>query len=64
MTVRDLPPVDELTGQQRRGANCCFCGSPLLNGTAHDLGPRPVDAHGTSALWFPRCCPLCWKDHG
>ncbi|MFD8852578.1 hypothetical protein [Streptomyces sp. NPDC059604] len=64
MTVRDLPPVDDLTGQQQRGVHCVWCSVALANGTARDLGPRPVDAHGTSALWFPRCCPICWKGHG
>ncbi len=61
MTVRDLPSASDLTEQQQRGASCCFCGAPLSNVAAHNLGPRPVNAHGISACWFPRCCRSCWK---
>ncbi|WUX45352.1 hypothetical protein OG769_16490 [Streptomyces sp. NBC_01435] len=60
MTTTDLPSVQSLSEAQQRGANCVWCGAPLAIGAAHDLGPRPVDAHGTSAFWFPRCCPTCW----
>ncbi|MFF8713568.1 hypothetical protein ACF07T_19370 [Streptomyces sp. NPDC015184] len=58
-----LPCVESLSSQQQRGVHCVWCGTALFNGTARDLGPRPIDAHGTSALWFPRCCPTCWKGH-
>ncbi|MEE1768752.1 hypothetical protein PUR34_11400 [Streptomyces sp. JV185] len=61
MTVRDTPPVSELTEQQQRGANCVWCAAPLSNAAAHDLGARLVDAHAGAARWFPRCCPTCWK---
>lgn len=59
----DLPDPVTLSDAQQRGANCVWCGAPLAIGAAHDLGPRPVDAHGTAAGWFPRCCPTCWKCH-
>ncbi|MFJ2896167.1 hypothetical protein ACIO87_14965 [Streptomyces sp. NPDC087218] len=59
-----LPDPALLSGAQQRGTHCVWCSVALVNGTARDLGPRPVDAHGTSALWFPRCCPICWKGHG
>lgn len=64
-TAAALPLPDPLTlsDTQQRGANCVFCAAPLATGAVHDLGPRPADAHGTSARWFPRCCPTCWKDH-
>ncbi|MER5496947.1 MULTISPECIES: hypothetical protein [unclassified Streptomyces] len=58
-----LPCVESLSSHQQRGVHCVWCGTALLNGTARDLGPRPIGAHGTSALWFPRCCPTCWKGH-
>ncbi|MEU2667388.1 hypothetical protein ABZ622_00740 [Streptomyces sp. NPDC007164] len=56
-----LPDPATLSGAQQRGVHCVWCSVALANGTAHDLGPRHVDAHGTSALWFPRCCPSCRK---
>ncbi|MFJ2591015.1 hypothetical protein [Streptomyces sp. NPDC087538] len=59
----DLPGPVTLSGAQQRGAHCVWCSVALASSTAHDLGPRLVDAHGTSALWFPRCCPTCWKGH-
>ncbi|MFJ8855128.1 hypothetical protein [Streptomyces sp. NPDC102437] len=62
-TVIDLPDPAALSSAQQRGAQCVWCSAGLSNGTAHDLGPRLIDAHGTSALWFPRCCPTCWKAH-
>ncbi|MFB6873811.1 hypothetical protein [Streptomyces sp. NPDC056323] len=63
MTTRDVPPAIELTEQQQRGATCVWCAAPLSNAAAHDLGPRTVNAHGSAARWFPRCCPTCWKNH-
>lgn len=56
-----LPGPTELSDAQQRGANCVWCTAPLSNEAAHDLGARPVDAHGTAARWFPRCCPTCWR---
>lgn len=61
--VGELPAIESLSSHQQRGANCVFCMAPLSNAAAHDLGPRPVDAHGTAARWFPRCCPTCRKGH-
>lgn len=58
-----LPDPADLSGAQQRGAHCLWCSVALASGTAHDLSPRLVDAHGTPARWFPRCCPTCWKAH-
>lgn len=58
-----LPNPASLSDAQQRGAHCVWCGTPLATGAAHDLGPRPVDAHGVSVDWFPRCCRTCWKGH-
>ncbi|MET8747278.1 hypothetical protein [Streptomyces sp. NPDC004728] len=67
MTIKvyevDLPDPEGLSGAQQRGAHCVWCSVALSSGTAHDLGPRTVNAHGSAALWFPRCCPTCWKGH-
>ncbi|AWL39657.1 hypothetical protein B9S64_17310 [Streptomyces sp. SM18] len=61
--ARSLPLPDPVTlsDEQQRGANCVWCAAPLANAAAHDLGARPLDAHGVSVLWFPRCCRTCWK---
>ncbi|MYY17938.1 MULTISPECIES: hypothetical protein [unclassified Streptomyces] len=56
-----LPDPVTLSDAQQRGANCVWCAAPLANTAAHDLGARPLDAHGVSVLWFPRCCRTCWK---
>jgi hypothetical protein len=56
-----LPDPGALSGGQQRGSNCVWCSAPLSNAAAHDLGARPVDAHGSSVLWFPRCCTTCRK---
>lgn len=59
-TLAELPPVEELTGRQQRGADCVFCGAELVTGHVKDLGRRPLVAHGTHARWFPRACkPGC-----
>lgn len=60
-TLVELPDLESLSDAQQRGANCVWCVAPLSNATARDLGSRPVDAHGTLARWFPRCCPTCWR---
>ncbi|MFG3527822.1 hypothetical protein ACGF8B_13895 [Streptomyces sp. NPDC047917] len=60
----DLPPVVSLSVAQQRGARCVWCAVAPAGGTAHDLGPHPVDAHGTAAHWFPRRCRRCWSDRG
>ncbi|MER7311661.1 MULTISPECIES: hypothetical protein [Streptomyces] len=60
--VKDLPPPLTLSDAQQRGASCVWCAVPLANTAAHDLGARPLDAHGTAACWFPRCCPTCRRD--
>ena len=64
MTVHErlLPAVASLSAAQQRGAACVHCGITLSARTAVDLGPRLVDAHGSSAQWFPRCCTSCGKD--
>lgn len=64
MTTIDLSPVQSLSDGQQRGAYCVWCAVALAIGMAHDLGPRPIDAHGTAANWFPRCCRRCWDDRG
>lgn len=55
-TVRALPPVETLTEAQLRGANCAFCGVPLVIGHDVDLGERSVDVSGTASVCFPRAC--------
>ncbi|WP_327278658.1 zeta toxin family protein (plasmid) [Streptomyces sp. NBC_01224] len=57
-----LPRLMSLSSAQRRGAHCVFCSAALSARTAVDLGARPVDARGSSALWFPRRCATCPKD--
>lgn len=58
MTVRDLPPVAELTTQQQRGWECVWCSAKLHTGTARDLGEqRHRPAKGCPYSWFPRACP-------
>ncbi|MGW1466306.1 hypothetical protein ACWCPT_18405 [Streptomyces sp. NPDC002308] len=58
MTVRNLPPVSELTEQQQRGWSCVWCAAPLSTGTAINLGEqRHEPAFGAPYWWFPRACP-------
>lgn len=52
-----LPAPDTLTEEQRRGAACVRCATPL-GPTAVDLGVRP-DPGCPWAAWFPRACPPC-----
>lgn len=57
MTVRDLPPVADLTVQQQRGWRCTWCGGPLTAGYDIDLGEqRARPATGAAYSWFPRAC--------
>ncbi|MFF3354083.1 hypothetical protein ACFYWN_15765 [Streptomyces sp. NPDC002917] len=58
MTVRDLPPVSELSEQQQRGWSCVWCGTELSTGTAANLGERRhTPVNGSPYWWFPRECP-------
>jgi len=57
MTVRDLPPVAELTEQQQRGWQCVWCRQPLTAGADVDLGEqRARPARDAAYSWFPRAC--------
>lgn len=57
--LRKLPTPEDLTERQLRGADCVMCEARLDNGSAVDLGARPVDAHGIVVNWFPRACAGC-----
>lgn len=50
-----LPQVLGLTDEQRRGAVCVWCSTPLTAETARDLGERPADG---TRIW-PRGCTPC-----
>ncbi|MFB7555330.1 hypothetical protein [Streptomyces brevispora] len=66
MTTDALPPVpsvQSLSSAQQRGTACVWCSVPLTPAIAADLGPRKIDAHGSTVLWFPRSCRNCRKDH-
>lgn len=57
MTVRDLPPVSDLTEQQQRGWRCVWCRTRLSVGADVDLGEqRARPANGAAYSWFPRAC--------
>ncbi|WP_406501991.1 hypothetical protein OHA04_37780 [Streptomyces sp. NBC_01590] len=57
MTVRDLPPVSELTEQQQRGWSCVWCKTTLTIGEDKDLGEKRARPEGGAAYsWFPRAC--------
>ncbi|MFJ1955342.1 hypothetical protein ACIOGT_10210 [Streptomyces microflavus] len=57
MTVRDLPPVSQLTEQQQRGWHCARCRAPLSPGSDIDVGEKRVTpAEGAAYSWFPRAC--------
>lgn len=49
-----LPPLDQLTYEQRRGADCVVCGDPVRSDDAVDIGER-LDEDGTRV--FPRVHP-------
>ncbi|MGY0067734.1 hypothetical protein ACWZEH_13080 [Streptomyces sp. QTS137] len=51
-----LPQVIGLTEEQRRGAECVWCSTPLTAETARDLGERPT-SEGVR-IW-PRGCTPC-----
>lgn len=52
-TVRELPPIDTWSDNQRRGADCVFGGERLRAEDLIDLRERR-DVDGT--LVFPRAC--------
>ena len=57
MTVRDLPPVTELSEQQQRGWSCVWCKTSLSVGADIDLGEQRAKPDGGAAYsWFPRAC--------
>lgn len=59
MSVKELPSLTGLSEQQIRGKACVWCAIALENGTAVDLGRRPIQYAGTQTSWFPRGCPSC-----
>lgn len=56
-----LPPVESLSNEQRRGANCVWCSAEMTATTAVDLGARP-ERGGASVFIFPRRCRTCPKE--
>ncbi|MER5613324.1 hypothetical protein [Streptomyces sp. NPDC002215] len=57
MTVRDLPPVSDLTEQQQRGWSCVWCKASLTVGNDVNLGEKRARPEGGAAYsWFPRAC--------
>lgn len=55
-----LPSLDTLSEAQVRGKACVWCTGTLNNGTAIDLGARPVKYAGRATTsWFPRGCRRC-----
>lgn len=56
LVLLELPDVDDLSDDQRRGTICVWGDSPLTPLSAVDLGERQAD-DGTS--WFPRACRPC-----
>lgn len=63
VSITDLPPVETMSEAQLRGAVCVFCGGTTVPGDVVDLGSRSVDAHGSSASWFPRRHLRCSAAH-
>lgn len=59
-TVRELPPIGELSQNQQRGIDCVFCGITLAAGNVIDLGPQKLRKGDWVTRWYPRCC----KSHG
>ncbi|MFE7622314.1 hypothetical protein [Streptomyces sp. NPDC057509] len=61
--MKDLPLPDPgtLSAEQQRGAACVWCGAPLNNAAACDLGPRLFGA-SSAEHWFPRCCSTCRRE--
>ncbi|WP_411102417.1 hypothetical protein [Streptomyces sp. cmx-4-9] len=56
-SLRELPPISDLTEQQVRGTACVWCGVCLDNASAVDLGERRTRRAGMLLRWFPRACP-------
>ena len=57
MTVRDLPPVGELSERQQRGTACVWCAAPLCTSLGVGLGEQRVRPRTRAAYsWFPREC--------
>ncbi|MFF1711493.1 hypothetical protein [Streptomyces sp. NPDC058268] len=54
-----LPSVETLSEPQASGRACVWCAVALSNTTAANFGERAVDAHGSSAHWFPSGCRPC-----
>ncbi len=55
-----LPAYETLTGLQRYGLDCAFCGTELRPGTAVSLGRhRHRAAPGVRVVWAPRACRDC-----
>jgi hypothetical protein len=50
-----LPPLDELTDGQSRGAVCVWCPTRLATEAAVDLGEQT----GDTGRWWPRACGPC-----
>ncbi|MFF4350668.1 hypothetical protein [Streptomyces sp. NPDC001530] len=59
LAAHPVPSVDTLSEAQVCGRACVWCGAPLDNRAAVDLGERTSDAHGVEAHWFPRGCLMC-----
>ncbi|OII65307.1 hypothetical protein [Streptomyces sp. CC77] len=54
------PSYETLTGLQRYGLDCAFCGAELRPGTAVSLGwHRHRAAPGVRVVWAPRACRGC-----
>ncbi|MGW0537793.1 hypothetical protein [Streptomyces sp. NPDC003032] len=58
-----LPDPAGLAEDQVCGRRCVWCAASLNTAIAVDLGARDVDAHGSGARWFPRCCRSCGHTH-
>ncbi|MFI9598974.1 hypothetical protein ACIHCX_03665 [Streptomyces sp. NPDC052043] len=67
LDLLQLPTLDAVTGGQRRGADCVWCGDGSLNAeSAVDLGEQRHPLKGstsiTGATWFPRACRRCIRE--
>ncbi|RPE40288.1 hypothetical protein EDD90_3324 [Streptomyces sp. Ag109_O5-1] len=51
LVLLEVPPYDELSEEQRRGARCVWTNMPLTAETAIDLGERADD---DGVPWWPR----------
>lgn len=63
LALLELPPLDEQTAEQVRGATCIWCPkskpTPLTAKTAVNLGERRHKRLGGHFYTFPRCCRPC-----